>query len=99
MKENAYREKGKVGKALFAHRAHLVFVMGSLQVGATPVCCSALLLVGTYLMGGFEKSNMRWLATMFHFHFERDHVNDGFFIEYTIVFLSTVPSLHHSLED
>ena len=35
---------------------------------------------------------MRWLATVFHFHVGRDHVNDGFLIEYTIVF----PPFHHS---
>ena len=32
-------------KALFAHRAHLVFVRGALQAFAAPACCSALLRV------------------------------------------------------
>ena len=54
-------------KALFAHRAHLVFVRGSLQVGATPACCSAVLLVRTYSMGGFENQTCVGLPPCFIF--------------------------------
>ena len=43
--------------------------------------------------GWLCKSNMRWLATMFHFHFRRDHVKDGFVIP------PSLPSVHCSVHD
>ena len=36
------------------HRAHSVFVGGALQAEASPVCCSALLRVRSYLLSGFD---------------------------------------------
>ena len=49
-------------KALFAHRAHSVFVRRALQVEATPACCSALLRVRANLLSGFESQT--WLAAL-----------------------------------
>jgi len=80
-------------KALFAHRAHSVFVRRTLQAEATPACCSALLRVRANLLSGFESQTCVGIDCVFHFHFERDHVNDGF------LFPPSLPSVHCSVHE